>query len=152
MLSELKLGIVFRYCSIWKREWDWHKLFFENCETFKSWFWLSWIILGLLQTDQMPNPLEVYLNEDMLIIEVKDIRICHCIAKVQLNLLSCQQLFAIRQMHQLEKQYKEREKERRKQRYEKGLALTPSLLPSAFNLCPSYYAQSIIKHLFCIFM
>lgn len=66
--------------------------------------------MGLLKTDQMPNTLKVYLNEDMLIIEVKDISICHCIAKVQINLLSCQQLFAIRQMYQLEKQYKERNK------------------------------------------
>lgn len=149
MLSVLNIGIVFRSWSIWKREWNWHKLFFEHFETFKSQFWFSWIILGLLKTDQMPNPLKAYLNEDMLIIEVKDNSICHCIAKIQLNLLSCQQLFAIRQMHQLKKHYKEREK---KAEIWQRWGLNPFVTPLVFNLCPSYHAQSIIKHFFCICM
>lgn len=70
--------------------------------------WFSEIVLWLLKTDLTPNPLKAHLNEVMLIIEVKDFSICLCIGKLQLNLLSCQQLFADKQMYQLEKQYKAR--------------------------------------------
>lgn len=124
------------------------QVFIEFCEIFKSQFWLSWIILGLLKTDQMWNPLKIYLNEDMLIIEVKDISICHCIAKEQLNLLSCQQLFAIRQMNQLEKQYKKRNK---KAEIWQRLDLNPFITASSIQSL-SFLSCTIIQYFFLFCM